>query len=98
MCGRFVLSFLKAEWKVSDTVSVGWASSLIFGSISHAPHLITRKAGQDEKNGGMTSNFEGLDRLTDNILAQINLVIKTIWSDCIYCFSEEFVVQLVFFY
>jgi hypothetical protein len=24
-----VLSFLKAEWKVSDTGSVGWASSLI---------------------------------------------------------------------
>jgi hypothetical protein len=24
-----VLSFLKAEWKVSDTVSAHWASSLI---------------------------------------------------------------------
>jgi hypothetical protein len=28
-----VLSFLKAEWKVSDTGSAHWASSLLFQSI-----------------------------------------------------------------
>jgi hypothetical protein len=37
-----VLSFLKAEWKMSDTGSVGWASSFYFdcNTLKGIPHKL----------------------------------------------------------
>ena len=39
--GGSVLSFLKAEWKVSDTGSVGWASSSLLHEI-HTTYSLVR--------------------------------------------------------